>query len=98
MRFTVTVARRANPRVKALRGKAKDKFWEAVSRLEHEGCAAGDYRMRAPDGSDTHVCGLRLCASTLAGDDYLLALARAGTPRRSSRATRTFLTTPACNR
>lgn len=41
MTFTVTVARRANPRVKALRGKAKDKFWEAVSHLEHEGCAAG---------------------------------------------------------
>lgn len=62
MTFTVTVAPRANPRVKALRGKAKDKFWEAVNRLEHEGCAAGHYRMRAPDGSDAHVCGLRFYA------------------------------------
>jgi hypothetical protein len=60
--FTVTVVPRANPRVKALRGKAKDKLWEAVNRLEHEGCAAGHYRMRAPDGSDAHVCGLRFYA------------------------------------
>jgi hypothetical protein len=60
--YTVTVAARANPRVKALRGKAKDKFWEAVDRLEHEGCAAGHYRMRAPDGQDAHVCGLRFYA------------------------------------
>jgi hypothetical protein len=60
--YTVTVAARANPRVKALRGKPKDRFWEAIKRLEHEGCAAGDYRMRAPDGSDAHVCGLRFYA------------------------------------
>ena len=30
MKYTVTVAPRANPRVKALRGKAKAKFAEAV--------------------------------------------------------------------
>ena len=62
MTFTVTVAARTSPRVKALRGKAKDKFWEAINRLEHEGCAAGHYRMRAPDGSDAHICGLRFYA------------------------------------
>jgi hypothetical protein len=60
--YTITVAPRANPRVKALRGKAKDKFWDAVTRLEHEGCAAGHYRMRAPDDTDTHMCGLRFYA------------------------------------
>ncbi|HVA20128.1 MAG TPA: hypothetical protein VMU55_08130 [Solirubrobacteraceae bacterium] len=62
MTYTVTVAPRANPRVKTLRGKAKDKFWDAINRLEHEGCIAGHYRMRAPDGSDAHVCGLRFYA------------------------------------
>ena len=62
MKYTVTVAPRANPRVKALRGKAKAKFAEAVNRLKHEGCAAGDYRMRASDGSDAHMCGLRFYA------------------------------------
>ncbi len=62
MTFIVTVAARANPQVKGLRGKAKDKFWDAVDRLEHEGCAAGHYRMRAPDGGDAHICGLRFYA------------------------------------
>jgi hypothetical protein len=60
--FTVTVARRAGPRVRGLRGKAKDNFWEAVNRLEHAGCAAAHYRMRAPDGGDAHICGLRFYA------------------------------------
>lgn len=63
MTYTVTVASRASPRVKALRGEPKDKFWEAIKRLEQEGCAAGHYRMRAPDGSDAHVCGLRFYAA-----------------------------------
>jgi len=62
VRFTVTVAPRANPRVKKLRGKAKSNFWEAIDRLGDEGCAAGHYRMRAPDGGDAHVCGLRFYA------------------------------------
>jgi hypothetical protein len=62
--FTVTVARRAAPRVRGLRGKAKDKFWEAVGRLEHEGCAAAHYRMRAPEGIDAHICGLRFYADS----------------------------------
>lgn len=59
MTFNVTVARRTAPRARALRGKARDRFWEAVQRLEHEGCKAADYRMRAPDGDDAHICGLR---------------------------------------
>jgi hypothetical protein len=62
VKFTVTVAPRANPRVKGLRGKAKSNFWDAIDRLGHEGCAAGHYRMRAPDGGDAHVCGLRFYA------------------------------------
>jgi hypothetical protein len=62
--FTLTVARRVSPRVKALRGKTKDKFWEAVSHLEHEGCAAGHYRMRAP-AVQTPTCAA--CASTPTG-------------------------------
>jgi hypothetical protein len=62
VKYTVTVATRANTRVKALRGKAKNKFWEAVNRLEYEGCAAGHYRMRAPDGGDAHICSLRFYA------------------------------------
>lgn len=62
MKYTVTVATRANRRVKALRGKPKDRFWEAVTLLEHQGCAAGHYRMRAPDGGDAHICGLRFYA------------------------------------
>ena len=60
MTHTVTVAARANPRVKALRGKTKNKFWDAINRLEHEGCNAGHYRMRAPDGGDAHICGLEV--------------------------------------
>jgi hypothetical protein len=50
--FTVTVAPRANPRVKA-----------PAKRLEHEGCAAAHYRMQASDGTDAHVCGLRFYAN-----------------------------------
>lgn len=62
MTFTVTVARRAAPRVDALRGRAQQKFWQAIEHLEHEGCKAAGYRMRAPDGTDAHVCGLRFYA------------------------------------
>jgi hypothetical protein len=72
--FTVTVAARAKPRVKALRGKAKDKFAEAVNRLKHEGCAAGDYRMRASDGSDAHMCGLRFYADKEPSAEALLQI------------------------
>ena len=59
MPFDVSVARRADPLVKGLRGKPKDGFWAAIERLEHEGCRAAHYRMRAPDGTDAHICGLR---------------------------------------
>lgn len=81
VKFTVTVAPRANPRVKALRGKAKSNFWEAVDRLGHEGCAAAHYRMRAPDGGDAHVClsgdtSLRLIGIAM----LLLALVVAAVP------------------
>ncbi len=62
MTFNVTVARRTAPRVRALRGRAQERFWEAVQRLEDEGCKAAHYRMRAPDGGDAHICGLRFYA------------------------------------
>jgi hypothetical protein len=60
--FNVSVARRTAPRVRALRGRAQERFWEAVRQLEGEGCKAAHYRMRAPDGGDAHICGLRFYA------------------------------------
>jgi hypothetical protein len=40
-RFSVTVARRCEKRVKALRGEAKKRFDLVVEELRHRGCEAG---------------------------------------------------------
>ena len=58
-RFSVSVARRCEPRVKALRGEAKKKFDRVVDELRQRGCEAGGIRMRAETGTDHHVCERR---------------------------------------
>src|SRR5271156_1974000 len=58
-RFSVTVARRCDPRVKALRGEVKQHFDRAVEELRHRGCEAGGIRMRADTGADHRVCERR---------------------------------------
>lgn len=58
-RFSVTVARRCDPRVKALRGEAKKGFNRVVEELRHRGCEAGGIRMRAQTGGDHWVCERR---------------------------------------
>lgn len=57
--FNVSVARRCQPRVKALRGEAKKSFERVVEELRHRGCEAGGTRMRAEMGGDHHVCERR---------------------------------------
>jgi hypothetical protein len=57
--FKVTVARRCEPRVKALRGEAKKSFERVIEELRHRGCEAGGTRMRAETGEDHHVCERR---------------------------------------
>lgn len=58
-RFKVTVARRCEGRVKALRGEAKKRFDRVVEELRHRGCEAGGIRMRADTGADHRVCERR---------------------------------------
>jgi hypothetical protein len=58
-RFKVSLARRCEPRVKALRGEAKKKFDRVVDELRHRGCEAGGTRMRAEVGTDHWVCERR---------------------------------------
>jgi hypothetical protein len=58
-RFKVTVARRCEPRVKALRGEATKSFERVIEELRHRGCEAGGTRMRAEAGDDHHVCERR---------------------------------------
>jgi hypothetical protein len=58
-RFSVTVARRCDPRVKALRGEVKQHFDRAVEELRHRGCEAGGIRMRTDTGADHRVCERR---------------------------------------
>jgi hypothetical protein len=58
-RFKVTVARRCEPRVKALRGEAKKRFDHVVEELRHRGCEAGGVRMRANTDTDHRVCERR---------------------------------------
>jgi len=58
-RFHVSVARRADPRVKSLRGKVRDGFVAAVNDVRQRGCEAGGIRMRADDCGDHHVCERR---------------------------------------
>lgn len=58
-RFSVTVARRCDPRVKALRGAAKKHFDRVVEELKHRGCEAGGIRMRGETGADHWVCERR---------------------------------------
>jgi hypothetical protein len=58
-RFSVTVARRCDQRVKALRGEAKKGFDRVVEELRHRGCEAGGIRMRADTGADHRVCERR---------------------------------------
>lgn len=58
-RFKVTVARRCEPRVKALRGEVKKRFDGVVEELRHRGCEAGGIRMRADTGQDHRVCERR---------------------------------------
>lgn len=57
--FNVNVARRCQPRVKALRGEAKNSFERVVEELRHRGCEAGGTRMRAETGGDHHICERR---------------------------------------
>ncbi len=57
--FKVSLARRCEPRVKALRGEAKKKFDRVVDELRHRGCEAGGVRMRADTGTDHRVCERR---------------------------------------
>jgi hypothetical protein len=57
--FNVSVARRCQPRVKALRGDARKSFERVVDELRHRGCEAGGTRMRAETGGDHHVCEQR---------------------------------------
>jgi hypothetical protein len=58
-RFSVTVARRCDPRVKALRGEVRKRFDRVVEELRHQGCEAGGIRMRADTGADHRVCERR---------------------------------------
>lgn len=58
-RFKVSVARRCEPRVKALRGEAKKRFDRVVEELRHRGCEAGGIRMRAETGTNHRVCERR---------------------------------------
>ncbi len=58
-RFSVTVARRCDPRVKALRGEVKKHFDRVVEELRHRGCEAGGIRLRAETGADHRVCERR---------------------------------------
>jgi hypothetical protein len=58
-RFTVTVARRCEGRVKALRGEAKKHFDRVIEELKHRGCEAGGIRMRGETGADHWVCERR---------------------------------------
>lgn len=57
--FKVTVARRCQPRVQALRGAAKKRFEGVAEELRHQGCEAGGTRMRAETGGDHHICERR---------------------------------------
>jgi len=59
-RFTVTVARRCDARVKALRGEPKKHFDRVVEELKRRGCEAGGIRMRGETGADHWVCERRL--------------------------------------
>jgi hypothetical protein len=58
-RFSVSVARRCEPRVKALRGEAKKRFDRVIDELRGRGCEAGGIRMRAETGVNHHVCERR---------------------------------------
>lgn len=58
-RFSVSVARRCEPRVKGLRGEVKRKFDRVVTELRQRGCEAGGIRMRADTGADHRVCERR---------------------------------------
>lgn len=53
------MARRCDPRVKALRGEVKKHFDRVVEELRHRGCEAGGIRMRADTGADHRVCERR---------------------------------------
>lgn len=58
-RFKVSVARRCEPRVKALRGEVKKRFDRVIDELRQHGCEAGGTRMRAETGADHRVCERR---------------------------------------
>jgi hypothetical protein len=58
-RFNVSVARRCETRVKALRGEVKKRFDRVVDELRQRGCEAGGTRMRAETGADHRVCERR---------------------------------------
>ncbi len=90
-RFKVTVARRCEPRVKALRGEVKKRFDGVVEELRHRGCEAGGIRMRADTGQDHRVCERAstetgVCISSLGTKTTSSSPGWAGTPR-----TRTFI-------
>jgi len=57
--FSVSVARRCEERVKALRGDAKKGFDRVVEELRHRGCEAGGIRMRSDTGADHRICERR---------------------------------------
>lgn len=51
-RFKVSVARRCEPRVKALRGEVTKGFDRVIEELRQRGCEAGGTRMRGETGAD----------------------------------------------
>jgi hypothetical protein len=81
-RFSVTVARRCDQRVKALRGEAKKRFDRVVEELRHRGCEAGGIRMRTDTGADHRVCERRFYAACrmhlVFGDDENIVISWVG--------------------